>query len=94
MVWAKAQGLDGKRRFESPAGCRLRSQPGIGLTDDQKALSGKFNMQSVSKNIELVVPDAGHINDQFVVIQSAAVDMNTGFTKLERECYIEGLRSR
>jgi len=51
-------------------------------------------MQSVSKNIELVLPDAGHINDQFVVIQSAAVDMDTGFTELERECYIEGLRVR
>ena len=51
-------------------------------------------MQSVGKIIELVVPDAGDINDQFVIIQSAAVEMDTRFTKLECECYIEGTRRR
>ena len=60
----------------------------------KKDLSGKFHVQSVSQNIELVVPNAGDINEQFVVIQSAAVDVDTGLTKLERECHIEGLCRR
>ena len=61
---------------------------------NEKSLSGKFNVQSVSKLIELVVPDAGDINDQFVIIESAAVEMDTRFTKLECECYIEGTHIR
>ena len=61
---------------------------------NEKGLSGKFNVQPVGKLIELVVPDAGDINDQFVIIQSAAVEMDTRFTKLECECYIEGTRRR